>query len=85
MLAAKIKAIQCLSQAESTTFSWKDFKKAYKMINIWSDSKRDDRMKRVRQPAEDKAKAEIDAMVVAGTTSVQEVKAINRARGVSSF
>ena len=83
MLAAKMKAIQSLSQAESTTFSWKDFKRACKMISIWDASKRDDHMRRVRQPAEDKAEAEIYAMVAARTTSVEEVNAMTGA-GVQS-
>ena len=84
MLAAKMKAIQSLSQAESTTFSWKDFKRACKMITIWIDSKRNGHMRRGIQPAEDKAEAELDAMVAAGTTSWGEVNAIDRA-GVNSW
>ena len=79
-----MKAIQSLSQAEGTTFSWKDFKKAYRMINIWKASKREDHMKRERHPAEDKAQAEIRAMIAAGATSEKEVNAMNPA-GVTSW
>ena len=84
MLAAKMKAIQSLSQAESTTFSWKDFKRACKMINIWMDSKSYEHMRRVRKPAEDKAQAEVEAMVAVGTTSWREVNGIGDI-GVSSW
>ena len=80
MLAAKMKAIQSLSQAESTTFSWKDFKRACKMINIYIVSKREYHIRRVRQPAEDEAEAELRAMVATGATSWRgEINPMTRA------
>ena len=74
LLAAKMKAIQSLSQgeSESTTFSWKDFKRAYKMMSIWEDSNRTSHTDRVRVAAKAKAVAERKA---APTKAQDELKA----------
>lgn len=53
MLAVKTKALQSLSQGESTSFSWKDFKRAYKTMKIWIDCKRITHIRRVRDLAMD--------------------------------